>query len=97
MNDQTSSFIKRIIALNNLHIHIGTSGWSYKHWRELFYPLNWLNSGQELKNFAKKLRRWVKEGHEVWAYFNNDIYSYATGDAKGLQFLIEQQRATRLE
>jgi len=21
-------------------IHIGTSGWSYKHWRENFYPLN---------------------------------------------------------
>ncbi|HEU0064287.1 MAG TPA: DUF72 domain-containing protein, partial [Flavisolibacter sp.] len=20
------------------HIHIGTSGWSYKHWKELFYP-----------------------------------------------------------
>ena len=20
------------------HIHIGTSGWSYKHWRATFYP-----------------------------------------------------------
>lgn len=29
-------------------IHIGTSGWSYEHWKELFYPKNlkpidWLN------------------------------------------------------
>jgi len=30
------------------HIHIGTSGWSYKHWKEDFYlkglkPADWLS------------------------------------------------------
>ena len=32
----------------NTNIHIGTSGWSYKHWKEIFYPseikpVDWLN------------------------------------------------------
>ena len=25
-------------------VHIGTSGWSYKHWQEIFYPLKWPKS-----------------------------------------------------
>jgi uncharacterized protein YecE (DUF72 family) len=24
--------------MGSQHIHIATSGWSYKHWKEIFYP-----------------------------------------------------------
>jgi uncharacterized protein YecE (DUF72 family) len=31
-------FFKKSLAMNFPGIHIGTSGWSYKHWRGLYYP-----------------------------------------------------------
>jgi uncharacterized protein YecE (DUF72 family) len=41
-----------------------------------------------LKQFARKFKKWKKEGHEIWVFFNNDIHGYAIGDAKRLmQFL----------
>ena len=42
-------------------------------------------SDELLQEFAGKFRQWVKEGHEVWAYFNNDVYGYAPQDAQRLQ------------
>src|SRR5829696_1921950 len=41
-----------------------------------------------LNDFAKKFRRWVKEGHTIWAYFNNDVYGYAIEDAKRLMKMV---------
>lgn len=35
-------------------IHIGTSGWNYKHWREVFYPKD-LDPKGWLKYYAEKL------------------------------------------
>lgn len=43
-----------------------------------------------LKDFAKKFKKWEKEGHEIWAFFNNDIHGYAIGDAKRLIRLVEK-------
>lgn len=31
-------FFKNSLAMAKPKIHIGTSGWSYKHWKEIFYP-----------------------------------------------------------
>jgi uncharacterized protein YecE (DUF72 family) len=42
-------------------------------------------SDEALESYAAKFINWVKEGHEVWAYFNNDIHGYATEDALRLQ------------
>jgi uncharacterized protein YecE (DUF72 family) len=42
-------------------------------------------SDEELKYFAKKFKKWVKEGHEIWAFFNNDIHGYAPKDALRLK------------
>ena len=42
-------------------------------------------SDKDLKLFAKKFRKWVKEGHEIWAFFNNDIHGYAPKDALRLE------------
>jgi uncharacterized protein YecE (DUF72 family) len=41
-----------------------------------------------LKSFAKKFRKWVKQGHEIWIFFNNDIHGYAVGDAKRLMAMV---------
>jgi uncharacterized protein YecE (DUF72 family) len=43
------------------------------------------HSDKELKYFAKKFKKWVKEGHEIWAFFNNDIHGYAPKDALRLK------------
>lgn len=47
-------------------------------------------SDEMLKNFAKKLRKWQKEGHIIWAFFNNDVHGYAIEDAKRLIKLMSK-------
>lgn len=37
-----------------------------------------------LREFAKKIGRWRKEGHTVWAYFNNDGNAHAVFNAQKL-------------
>jgi uncharacterized protein YecE (DUF72 family) len=46
-------------------------------------------SDDMLQAFAQKFRAWVAEGHEVWAYFNNDIHGYAPEDAQRLQEMVK--------
>ena len=48
------------------------------------YPQKMLN------DFAIKFKRWQKQGHTVWAFFNNDIHGYAPEDAKRLLVLLEK-------
>jgi uncharacterized protein YecE (DUF72 family) len=43
-----------------------------------------------LKCFAKKFKKWEKEGHVIWAFFNNDIQGYAIEDAKRLLTILEK-------
>ena len=45
-----------------------------------------------LIDFAEKFKRWVKEGHEIWAFFNNDIHGHAIADAKRLIALIKKEQ-----
>jgi uncharacterized protein YecE (DUF72 family) len=42
-----------------------------------------------LLSFADKFKNWLKEGHEIWAYFNNDIHGYAPEDARRLKQMLE--------
>jgi len=42
-------------------------------------------SDDQLKYFARKFKEWTKEGHEIWAFFNNDIHGYAPKDALRLE------------
>jgi uncharacterized protein YecE (DUF72 family) len=37
-----------------------------------------------LQGFAKKFRQWMDEGHDIWAFFNNDMHTYAIHNAKTL-------------
>ena len=41
-----------------------------------------------LKSYARKIRKWAKEGHRVWVFFNNDIHGYAVPDAMRLRELV---------
>ena len=47
-------------------------------------------SDKELECFANKFKKWIKEGHEIWAFFNNDINGYAPKDAMRLQQLCKK-------
>lgn len=41
-----------------------------------------------LREFAKKIKKWIKNGHSVWAFFNNDWFTYAIQNAKTLMKLL---------
>lgn len=45
-------------------------------------------SDEQLEYYATAFKKWMKAGHNIWAFFNNDIYGYAIGDAKRLRALI---------
>jgi uncharacterized protein YecE (DUF72 family) len=47
-------------------------------------------SDKMLKEFARKFKKWEKQGHEVWAFFNNDIHVHAVKDAKRLIELVKK-------
>jgi uncharacterized protein YecE (DUF72 family) len=42
-------------------------------------------SDKDLKYFARKFKKWVNEGHEIWAFFNNDVHGYAPKNALRLE------------
>ena len=45
-------------------------------------------SDKILEDYAEKFAAWADEGHEVWAFFNNDVGGHALNNAKKLQELI---------
>lgn len=46
-------------------------------------------SDEELQYYCRKFKNWVKEGHQIWAFFNNDIHGYAPKDALRLKKMCE--------
>lgn len=57
------------------------------HGQKRLYSSNY--SGQELKEWADKFGKWLKEGRDVYAYFNNDALGYAPKNAETLMKLVE--------
>ena len=57
------------------------------HGPEALYASSY--SDEMLLAFAGKFKQWVVEGHDVWAYFNNDIHGYAPVDAQRLQAMVK--------
>jgi uncharacterized protein YecE (DUF72 family) len=47
-------------------------------------------SEKELKNWAKKIRNWLKN-KDVYVYFNNDFFGYAVFNAKTLKGLLKEK------
>jgi uncharacterized protein YecE (DUF72 family) len=41
-----------------------------------------------LQDYAKKFKKWVKDGHVVWAFFNNDINGHALSNAETLSGML---------
>jgi uncharacterized protein YecE (DUF72 family) len=70
-----------MITAKNIYIRFHGPGELYAS----FYSEKMLNE------FAKKFRRWMKEGHVVWAYFNNDVHGYAIEDAKKLMVIMAKK------
>jgi len=48
-------------------------------------------SPEMLDSYANKFVHWMKEGHIIWAYFNNDINGYAVQDAQLLKEIINKK------
>jgi uncharacterized protein YecE (DUF72 family) len=44
---------------------------------------------KELKDLAKKIKKWKKQNLDVYVYFNNDVKGYAVENAKELLKLCE--------
>jgi uncharacterized protein YecE (DUF72 family) len=42
-----------------------------------------------LMEFAGKFKAWIKEGHEIWVFFNNDIHGHAFSNALRLKEIME--------
>ncbi len=45
-------------------------------------------SKKELNNFAQEIKRWLRNGLDVYCYFNNDIGGYALSNAQDLKEMI---------
>lgn len=45
-------------------------------------------SDQELRQFAGRIKGWLKEGLDVYAYFNNDAYGFAPKNALSLKKML---------
>jgi uncharacterized protein YecE (DUF72 family) len=43
-----------------------------------------LYSEETMKEYGRKIKKWAKAGHDVWAFFNNDWYTYGIRNAKQL-------------
>lgn len=46
-------------------------------------------SDEILEDYAEKFAVWADDGHEVWAFFNNDVGGHAIHNAKRLQELVD--------
>lgn len=55
---------------------------------DVLYSSNYTE--KELKDWATKVKKWLKEGRDIYAYFNNDAYGYAVKNALRLKELIEE-------
>jgi uncharacterized protein YecE (DUF72 family) len=47
-------------------------------------------SDEDMKKFARRFRKWLKEGHEMWIFFNNDWYGYGIDNALLLEKLLKK-------
>lgn len=46
---------------------------------------------EELREWAEKIKKWQKNGLDVYAYFNNDAQGYAVRNAKELKELVSSE------
>jgi uncharacterized protein YecE (DUF72 family) len=44
----------------------------------------------DLKKYAKLFKNWMKKGHELWIFFNNDWFGYGIDNALTLRRFLEE-------
>ncbi len=59
-----------------------------RHGKGGSYATNY--SIEELKNDAKKIKAYLKQGKDVYIYFNNDAFAYAPKNATELNAILER-------
>ncbi len=69
-----------IVTAKNIYVRF--------HGPEALYASSY--SDESLQYYAEKFLQWQKEGHVIWAYFNNDINGHAIANAKKLTEIIQQ-------
>ncbi|MCD6225942.1 DUF72 domain-containing protein [bacterium] len=57
------------------------------HGREVLY--NYQYSSSQLQEWAGKIRNWLQEGKEVFAFFNNDPDAFAVFNAQELEKMVK--------
>lgn len=43
-----------------------------------------------MRAYARKCIRWLKDGHTVWVFFNNDFFGYSIENARSLEKYIRE-------
>ncbi|MDI6689116.1 MAG: DUF72 domain-containing protein [Actinomycetota bacterium] len=70
-------------------VEISTADFVYLrfHGGEILYGSNY--SDGELKGWSSEAKKWLHEGRDIYAYFNNDAYGFAVYNALKLRELIQ--------
>jgi uncharacterized protein YecE (DUF72 family) len=71
-----------IVTAKNIYVRF--------HGPEALYASSY--SEEMLQEFAGKFKNWIKEGHIVWAFFNNDVFGYAIENAKRLMQILNKEQ-----
>jgi len=83
-------FYPRDLPQTQWFAHYGelTADWTYLR----FHGRNCggSDSPQALSGQARRIRRWLDEGRDVYAYFNNDIGGHAPRNAADLRRFVER-------
>jgi uncharacterized protein YecE (DUF72 family) len=77
------------------HPWVRTTDWAYVRFHgpnAIEEPYNGLYGGRRLGPVATRLRAWLDEGCDVYAYFNNDWYGHAVTDATWLRRRLARTR-----
>jgi uncharacterized protein YecE (DUF72 family) len=72
------------------HPVLRTADWVYLRFHGVRYGGSY--SPQALGGQARRIRRWLAAGHDVYAYFNNDLGGHAPRDAADLRRFVQRRR-----
>jgi uncharacterized protein YecE (DUF72 family) len=65
-----------------------TAGWVYVRNHGPSGRYHGSYSDAALKDWARSMRKWLREGHDVWCFFDNDVKSAAPADAERLRAMV---------
>jgi uncharacterized protein YecE (DUF72 family) len=75
-----------------LHPFRLTADWTYLRFHGVGGP-DGCYTPDQLEWWARHMRKWLDEGRDVYAYFNNDLHGHALRNARDLRILLEKVHA----